>query len=161
MEGGQPLFSISSGAKGRPGQYQPGQSVGRTYTPLIIGNKADAALGSAAVTPAPAPPPPPVVQNPVETPYEDPVEQEYDPFADFMMNTFPNILNTLTAPMMQPEPVYEPLPPPVTYASVGQAAQSAPGVQARRSSASQSMASTLGTRGSFNRGGMRISNLNI
>ena len=97
----------------------------------------------------------PVNENPVVLPPEPPEEPPYDPFADFMANSFPVILESL-----KPAP-YEPLPPPTTYASIGQAAQSAPGVKARRSSASRNMSSSLGTRGSFNRGGLRISNLNI
>ena len=97
----------------------------------------------------------PVVESPVVLPPEPPEEPPYNPFADFMANTFPVILDSL-----KPQP-YEPLPPPTTYASIGQAAQSAPGVKARRSSASRNMSSSLGTRGSFNRGGLRISNLNI
>mgnify|MGYP005993789165 FL=1 len=79
----------------------------------------------------------------------------YDPFADFMANSFPVILDSL-----KPQE-YEPLPLPSGYSSIGAAAQSAPGVKARRSAASRRMASTLGTRGAFNRGGLRISNLNI
>ena len=154
------ILSIgNSGAKGAPGLYQPGQSVGRTYTPLIIGNKASTALGQAPVQA-------PVTNQPVDTGNNAPIntdpvvdddddEEFYDPFADFMMNTFPGILEALKPPE------YEPLPPPTTYASIGQAAQSAPGVKARRSSASQSQQSSLGTRGSFNRGGLRISNLNM
>lgn len=154
------ILSIgNSGAKGRPGLYQPGQSVGRTFTPLIIGNKASAALGQAPVqTPVQQPPANTGNTNPSDTvpPVEDNDDEEfYDPFADFMMNTFPGILEALKPP------AYEPLPPPTTYASIGQAAQSAPGVKARRSSASLSQQSSLGTRGSFNRGGLRISNLNI
>ena len=140
---------------------QPGQSVGRTYTPLIIGNKASTALGQASVPatgqvtnqPVDDGNTAPINTDPVDNTKDD--EEVYDPFADFMMNTFPSILQAL-----KPEP-YEELPPPTTYASIGQAAQSAPGVKARRSSASLSQQSSLGTRGSFNRGGLRISNLNM
>lgn len=131
-------------------------------TNLIIGSKAKAILPTYGSTPA--------VTTPVDTntntgnnndsgntanPGIDAGGDDYDPFADFMMNTFPSILEALKPPE------YEPLPPPTTYASIGQAAQSAPGVKARRSSASLSQQSSLGTRGSFNRGGLRISNLNI
>ena len=99
-----------------------------------------------------------VVEDPGVT--DDVIEEEefvddYDPFQDFMMNMLPGILDS----MRQPE--YETLPPPPTYASIGQAAQSAPGVKARRSSASISQAATAGATGAFNRGGLRISSLNI
>ena len=142
------------GPLGIGGEVQP-----RPYTPLIMGNKSRGLLGSGI----------PTTVNPVDNTAgntgegnvnNDPVdntkdEEVYDPFADFMTNAFPSLLQAL-----QPKE-YEPLPPPTTYASIGQAAQSAPGVKARRSSASKSLANTLGTRGSFNRGGLRISNLNM
>ncbi len=79
---------------------------------------------------------------------------DYNPFDEFA-NSFSAMLDAY-----RPQP-YEPLPLPSMYSSIGQAAQSAPGVKARRSAASRRMASTLGTRGAFNRGGLRISNLNI
>lgn len=87
--------------------------------------------------------------------FEEEVVDDYDPFQDFMMNMLPGILDS-----MRP-PEYEALPPPPTYASIGQAAQSAPGVKARRSSASISQSATAGATGAFNRGGLRISSLNI
>ena len=154
---GNPFTPTPKIIGGRGPSQVGGQVQQRPYMPLIIGNKARTALGSTVS----------VTQNPVQdtgntAPINtDPVVEEeeeeefYDPFADFMTNAFPSILEAL-----KPQQ-YEPLPPPTTYASIGQAAQSAPGVKARRSSASQSMANTLGTRGSFNRGGLRISNLNI
>ena len=154
---GNPFTPTPTIIGGRGPSQIGGQVQQRPYMPLIIGNKASAALGQSTAS---------VPQNPVETtgntapintdPVDDDDDEEfYDPFADFMTNAFQSILEAL-----KPQP-YEPLPPPTTYASIGQAAQSAPGVKARRSSASQSLQSSLGTRGSFNRGGLRISNLNI
>ena len=153
---GNPFTPTPTIIGGRGSSQIGGQVQQRPYMPLIIGNKASAALGQSTAS---------VPQNPVQDSgntapiNNDPVvveeeEEFYDPFADFMA-MFPSMLEAL-----KPEP-YEPLPPPTTYASIGQAAQSAPGVKARRSSASQSLQSSLGTRGSFNRGGLRISNLNI
>lgn len=127
------------------------------YSPLVIQGAAQKVFDQGrAVAAAPAPAPV-QQQQPITTNPDDERKEEefYDPFADFMKNTFPQLLEAL-----KPEP-YEPLPPPTTYASIGQAAQSAPGVKARRSSASLSQQTSLGTRGSFNRGGLRISNLNI
>ena len=130
------------------------------YRPLIIKKEADQVFN----TPQQQQPvtQDPVVEDPVvEDPgviddgFDEEVVDDYDPFQDFMMNMLPGILES-----MKP-PEYEPLPPPPTYASIGQAAQSAPGVKARRSSASISQASSLGSTSAFNRGGLRISNLNI
>ena len=136
-----------------------------TYSPLVIQGAAQKVFDQPTRSLPPDPNPDPNDPNvkitpsprpdPVVPVVEEPEEPPYDPFADFMANSFPVILESL-----KPQP-YEPLPPPTTYASIGQAAQSAPGVKARRSSASRSMSSSLGTRGSFNRGGLRISNLNI
>ena len=124
-----------------------------SYSPLVIQGAAQKVFDQ----PTPSVPvvQNPVNENPVVPPSEGPEEPAYDPFADFMANSFPVILDSL-----KPQE-YEPLPLPSMYSSIGQAAQSAPGVKARRSAASRRMASTLGTRGAFNRGGLRISNLNI
>ena len=134
-------------------------------TNLIIGNKAKAILPTYGGTPAVTGPGDDntntgnnndsgntgeVSNNDIDVGVDD-----YDPFTYFMENSFPVILDSL-----KPKE-YEPLPLPSMYSSIGQAAQSAPGVKARRSAASRRMASTLGTRGAFNRGGLRISNLNI
>ena len=78
-------------------------------------------------------------------------QPQVDPMAMFM----PLLLEAL-----KPQPIQQ-LPEPTTYASAGQAARSVPGVKIRRSSASSSGQNTLGTSGSFNRGNLRISNLNI
>jgi hypothetical protein len=61
---------------------------------------------------------------------------------------------------LKPKPVPV-VPEPTTYASAGQAAKSAPGVKVKRSEASKSRQNTMGTRGTFNRNDLRISNLNI
>ena len=142
-----------------PGGYMPGMSVGRPYKPLRIGNKATSLLSQQQQPVAAIPQNPVVPQGggntvPIDTSPENETEDDFDAFANFMAG-FASVLDAL-----KPEP-YEPLPEPTTYASIGQAAQSAPGVKARRSKASQNMASSLGTRGSFNRGGLRISNLNL
>lgn len=161
MENGKPLFSISSGPKGPAGKYPQRKEQPTPYTPLIIGNKAASMFAPAPAMQAapqpPAPPPAPPLSTGPEPVYDIPDEPLYNPFEEFF-GALPDILDSLQP--TEPMP-YEPLPVPVTYASIGQAAQSAPGVKARRSSASQSMASSLGTRGAFNRGGLRISNLNI
>ncbi len=86
------------------------------------------------------------------------VEAAPDPYADFA-----NFLGSFTSSLtkaLTPQPV-EPLPEPTTYASAGQAARSVPGVKIRRSKASESGMNTLGTSGAFNRGALRISNLNV
>jgi hypothetical protein len=133
------------------------------YRPLIIKKEADQVFNTPQQQqPVAQVPQDPVPQDPdpgvIDPGAIDPVEEvvdDYDPFQDFMMNMLPGILESMKPPQ------YEPLPPPPTYASIGQAAQSAPGVKARRSSASISQQSSLGSTGAFNRGGLRISNLNI
>ena len=154
---GNPFTVEPVTTRGRGPSQIDGQVQQRPYLPLIVGNKANTALGQSTAS-VPQSPVVPQDQGNTAPINNDPVvkddEEIYDPFADFM-SIFPSMLEAL-----KPEP-YEPLPPPTTYASIGQAAQSAPGVKARRSSASKSLQSSLGTRGSFNRGGLRISNLNI
>ena len=133
------------------------------YRPLIIKKAADQVFNTpqqqqpVAQVPQDPVPQDPEPQDPgvIDDGFDEEVVDDYDPFQDFMMNMLPGILES-----MKP-PEYEPLPPPPTYASIGQAAQSAPGVKARRSSASISQQSSLGSTGAFNRGGLRISNLNI
>ena len=61
---------------------------------------------------------------------------------------------------LKPKPIPV-VPEPTTYASAGQAAQSAPGVKIKKSEASKTGQNTLGTSGSFNRNDLRISNLNL
>ena len=109
---------------------------------------------SAAAAPAPAPAPTPRRNTgPVNPPGRLPVRQQ--PAFDPMMMMMPMLLEA-----MKPRPVPQ-APEPTTYASAGQAAQSAPGVKIRRSDANKSRQNTKGTRGSFNRNDLRISNLNL
>lgn len=109
--------------------------------------------------PAPAAAPAPVQRNtgPVDPPGRLDVGQSqqqqssYDPMAMMML---PLLLEAL-----KPKPVPQ-APPPVVYGSVGQVAQSTPGVKINRSEAARSR-STQGTTDMFNRNNLRISNLNI
>ena len=111
-----------------------------------------------AAAPAPAPAPAPRRNaGPVDTPSRLPVgnqrqQSSFDPMAMMML---PLLMEAL-----KPKPVPV-IPEPTTYASAGQAAQSAPGVKIKRSETSKNRQNTKGTRGSFNRNDLRISNLNL
>ena len=110
--------------------------------------------------PAPDPTPVPAPQRttgPVDSPQRLPVgnrqqQSNFDPMAMMML---PMLLKAL-----EPKPVPK-APEPTTYASVGQAAKSASGVKVKRSKVNKSRQNTKGTRGTFNRNDLRISNLNI
>ena len=115
----------------------------------------------AAPEPAPVPAPPPRTNTgpvdpprrlPVDPPRRQQPQSTFDPMAMMML---PLLLEAL-----KPKPVPV-VPEPTTYASAGQAAQSAPGVKVKRSEASKNRQNTMGTRGTFNRNDLRISNLNI
>ncbi len=111
-----------------------------------------------AAAPAPAPAEKPKRNTgPVDPPQRLPVgnqrqQSSFDPMAMMML---PLLLEAL-----KPKPVPV-VPEPTTYASAGQAAKSAPGVKVKRSEASKNRQNTMGTRGTFNRNDLRISNLNI
>lgn len=111
-----------------------------------------------AAAPAPAPAPTPRRNTgPVDSPSRLPVgnqrqQSSFDPMAMMML---PLLMEAL-----KPKPVPV-IPEPTTYASAGQAAQSAPGVKIKRSETSKNMQNTKGTRGAFNRNDLRISNLNL
>ena len=111
-----------------------------------------------AAAPAPAPAETPKRNTgPVDSPQRLPVgnqrqQSSFDPMAMMML---PLLLEAL-----KPKPVPV-VPEPTTYASAGQAAQSAPGVKIKRSETSKNRQNTMGTRGTFNRNDLRISNLNI
>ena len=111
-----------------------------------------------AAAPAPAPAPTPRRNTgPVDPPSRLPVgnqrqQSSFDPMAMMML---PLLMEAL-----KPKPVPV-APEPTTYASAGQAAQSAPGVKIKRSETSKNRQNTKGTRGAFNRNDLRISNLNL
>ena len=111
-----------------------------------------------AAAPAPAPAPAPQRNTgPVDPPSRLPVgnqrqQSSFDPMAMMML---PLLMEAL-----KPKPIPV-VPEPTTYASAGQAAQSAPGVKIKKSEASKKGQNTLGTSGSFNRNDLRISNLNL
>ena len=111
-----------------------------------------------AAAPAPAPAPAPRRNTgPVDPPSRLPVgnqrqQSSFDPMAMMML---PLLMEAL-----KPKPVPV-IPEPTTYASAGQAAQSAPGVKIKRSETSKNRQNTKGTRGAFNRNDLRISNLNL
>ena len=108
--------------------------------------------------PAPAPVEQAPVQESIPIEPQPLVEAAPDPYADFA-----SLLGEFTSSLTQalrPQPV-QPPPEPTTYASAGQAARSVPGVKIRRSKAAESGMNTLGTSGAFNRGALRITNLNV
>ena len=111
-----------------------------------------------AAAPAPAPAPTPRRNTgPADPPSRLPVgnqrqQSSFDPMAMMML---PLLMEAL-----KPKPVPV-APEPTTYASAGQAAQSAPGVKIKRSETSKNRQNTKGTRGAFNRNDLRISNLNL
>lgn len=113
---------------------------------------------SAAAAPAAQPAPtPPRNTGPIDSPSRLPVgnqrqQSSFDPMAMMML---PLLMEAL-----KPKPVPK-IPEPTTYASAGQAAQSAPGVKIKRSETSKNRQNTKGTRGTFNRNDLRISNLNL
>ena len=111
-----------------------------------------------AAAPAPAPEPEPRRNTgPVDAPSRLPVgnQQQQSSFDPMAMMMLPLLLEAL-----KPKPIPV-VPEPTTYASAGQAAKSAPGVKVKRSEASKNRQNTMGTRGTFNRNDLRISNLNI
>lgn len=127
------------------------------YRYMVSQGYKPAPSAAAPAPPAADPRPKGPTTGPVDPPQRLPVgnqrqQSTFDPMAMMML---PLLLEAL-----KPKPVPV-VPEPTTYASAGQAAKSAPGVKVKRSEASKSRQNTMGTRGTFNRNDLRISNLNI
>jgi hypothetical protein len=150
-------IAANKAAKARAPHKRGSYGIEDEYRYMVSQGYKPAPSAAAPAPPAADPRPKGPTTGPVDPPSRLPVgnqrqQSTFDPMAMMML---PLLLEAL-----KPKPVPV-VPEPTTYASAGQAAKSAPGVKVKRSEASKNRQNTMGTRGTFNRNDLRISNLNI